>query len=61
MKLVNNDIIIEGYEDPALEGENIRFICSSESMFSGPNSSTCMRNGEWEPHPNEVACICAGS
>ena len=23
----------------------------------GPNSSTCMGNGEWEPDPREVRCI----
>ena len=59
MKLANMDVTIDGYEDPALEGENIIFMCSPESMLSGPNASTCMRSGEWEPHPKDVAC--AGS
>ena len=58
-KLAHIYVTIEGYEDPALEGENITFICPPESMLSGPNSSTCMRNGEWEPHPKDVTC--AGS
>ena len=56
LKLAHIYVTIEGYEDPALEGENITFICPPGSMLSGPNSSTCMRNGEWEPHPKDVAC-----
>ena len=49
------DLIIEGYEDPVLEGENITFSCHDGLTLIGPNSSTCM-NGEWEPDPKEVYC-----
>ena len=45
-----------GYEDPAREGQNISFICPSGQALSGPNSSICMENGEWEPDPGEVEC-----
>ena len=45
-----------GYEDPALEGQNITFTCASNQILIGPNTSTCMENGEWEPDPREVAC-----
>ena len=44
------------YEDPALEGQNITFTCASSLTLSGPNISTCMENGEWEPDPREVEC-----
>ena len=50
-------MIVEGYEDPALEGEKIMFSCRSELMMTGPNFATCMGNGEWEPDPREVNCI----
>ena len=56
MKLAHTDVIIEGYEDPALEGETISFSCPLESMLTGPNSSTCIGNGEWEPDPGEFEC-----
>ena len=56
LKLIQTDIIIVGYEDPALEGENITFTCLSGAILSGPNSSACMGNGEWESDPREVAC-----
>ena len=45
-----------GYEDPAREGQNISFICPSGRALSGPTSSICMENGEWEPDPREVEC-----
>ena len=45
-----------GYEEPAQQGESITFACTSGLELSGPNSSTCMRNGEWEPDPGEVNC-----
>ena len=41
---------------PALEGTNITFSCPLDLVLTGPNSSTCMENGEWEPDPREVEC-----
>ena len=45
------NVIVEGYEDPALEGENITFLCPIGSIHSGPNLSTCMgmENGNQTP------------
>ena len=57
MALVTNNVRIIGYEDPALEGAVITFTCPSGSTLIGPNSSTCMGSGEWEPDPREVNCI----
>ena len=54
--MVTADLIIEGYEDPALEGENITFSCNDGLTLIGSNSSTCMENGRWEPDPREVNC-----
>ena len=55
--LIHNDVIVVGYEDPALEGENITFTCPTGAILTGPNASTCARNGGWEPDPREVVCI----
>ena len=41
---------------PVMEGFVVSFSCHSEFILIGPNSSTCMRNGEWEPDPREVEC-----
>ena len=56
IKLVHTDIIAVGYEDPALEGANITFFCPIGTILSGPNSSACMGNGEWELDPKEMNC-----
>ena len=45
-----------GYEDPALEGENITFTCPTGAILTGPNLSTCVENEEWEPDPRELEC-----
>ena len=42
--------------DTFLEGTNITFTCSPGLVLTGPNTSTCMGNGEWEPNPREVEC-----
>ena len=39
-----------------LEGTMVNYSCSSGLVHSGPTSSTCMQNGEWEPDPTEVEC-----
>ena len=48
------DAVVMGYEDPALEGENITFTCPTGAILAGPNSATCAQNGEWEPDPREM-------
>ena len=57
--LVESVLIIgHGYSIPnvALEGDSVSFTCSSGLILTGPNSSICTGNGEWEPDPREVAC-----
>ena len=54
MELTN--ALVVGYDYPALQGQNITFTCPPDQMHSGSNSSSCMRNGKWEPDPREVDC-----
>ena len=42
--------------DPALEGAVLSFDCPPQHVLIGPNTTTCMGNGEWEPDPREVEC-----
>ena len=51
-------IRIHGYSDPALVRTDVTLECSSPNLvFFGPNRTTCMGNGEWEPDPGEVKCV----
>ena len=43
---------------PYGEGEFITYMCIlSGHTLTGPNTSVCTGNGEWEPDPVEVDCI----
>ena len=56
-KVKNQSALTIEYNYPALdEGASVIFACSRGLMLSGPNSSTCMGNGEWEPNPRDVEC-----
>ena len=48
----NNNIIME----PAMEGATLTFKCSPQYVLTGPNITTCVGNGEWEPDPGEMEC-----
>jgi hypothetical protein len=54
----HDNIRVIGYSDPALEGTSVTLECSSPYIVHvGPNITTCMENGEWEPDPREASCI----
>ena len=53
---VDDYITINGYMDPALEGAVLTFVCPLGHTLIGPNSTTCMGNGEWKSDPREVEC-----
>ena len=42
--------------DPAIEGTTVTFECPPEYILIGPNTTTCMGNGEWKPDPRDVEC-----
>ena len=39
-----------------IEGVNITFSCPPGHVLTGPKSTTCMENGEWEPDPEDIKC-----
>ena len=49
-------IKVMDYMAPALEGATVTFGCAPQYILMGPNTTTCMENGEWEPDPSEVEC-----
>ena len=50
-----DDSVIISSTDPAVEGTTVivMFHCPTGSLSF---SSTCMKNGEWEPAPNKMNC-----
>ena len=52
----NGSTIIINYMDSVIEGTTVTFGCLPDHVLIGPNSTTCMGNGEWEPEPREVEC-----
>ena len=42
---------------PALIGTTATFDCPSGQRLTGPNATTCMENGHWEPDTSEVKCV----
>ena len=55
--MVDNSVNILGYTEPLVEGTTVTFQCPPGLGLDGTNSSTCMKNGEWEPHPREIHCF----
>ena len=56
LELTHINVMVLGYEEPSLEGNSVTFACPAGLIPTGSYSSTCMRNGEWEPNPREVTC-----
>ena len=54
--LLTDHIRIFGSIEPAVVESSEDFSCPPRMILSGPNSSTCMGNGEWEPDPMAVNC-----
>ena len=48
---------VSGYESPMLEGSIITLHCNLGYVLIGSITSTCMKNGKWEPDPREVQCL----
>ena len=54
---VNHSVFITGYMDPVLPGRSVQFSCPPTLAMSGPNSSTCLENGQWEPDPGRWSVV----
>ena len=42
---------------PLTEGSIFNFTCPPGLVLTGPNTTTCMENGEWEPDLSQAKCI----
>lgn len=52
----DSQTVIVDSRDPATVGTVATFGCPSGLILTGPNSTTCMGNGEWETDPREIKC-----
>ena len=53
---VKDLVRVFGFMEPAVGESNVTFGCPLGLALTGPDSSTCMGNGEWEPDPGKVTC-----
>jgi hypothetical protein len=40
-----------------IEGSVVNLSCPPGMILNGTNTTTCTRNGEWEPDPQDAECI----
>ena len=52
---VNDLVKVFGFKEPAVRSI-VTYSCPLGLKLTGPNSSTCMGSGEWEPYPGNVTC-----
>ena len=58
-RVLSREVIAEvGYSENsiAMEGAVANFSCPPGLVLTGPNTTTCMENGEWEPEPRKIEC-----
>ena len=55
---MGSSLYILGYSEPAVVGTT---NCSEPGeVLTGPNSATCMENGQWVPEPSQLQMNCKG-
>ena len=55
-RVSSREVIAEIENSIAIEGAVANFSCPPGLALIGPNTTTCMENGEWEPDPGDAAC-----
>ena len=58
---VGSSLHVVGYNKPSVIGTSVTFNCSDPGkILVGPNTATCMNDGQWQPHPNQLQMSCKG-
>ena len=55
-EIVDTSVPVSNDRQPALQGSTMNFSCPTGLVLTGPNATTCMENGEWEPDPTSLKC-----
>lgn len=56
---IDDSVKVVGNIDQAVEGTTVNFSCPSRLVLTGPSTTTCMENGQWEPDPRD-SVMCKG-
>ena len=58
-QLLHRPVFIDSgaQDNPHIEGQSITYACPPRFVLTGPNTSLCTGNGEWEPDPGNVNCV----
>jgi hypothetical protein len=60
-KIRNNSVPrVVDYSNLSIEGTTIGFVCPLGMVLIGPDSATCLENGEWEPDTRGLLCSESG-
>ena len=54
--ITNATMSSHGMGSPPRDGDSVVLSCPPGLALTGPNLTTCMENGEWEPDPRHAAC-----
>jgi hypothetical protein len=56
-------VVANQVSDPAiyLEGDSVTFTCPPGLILTGPSTSRCLGNGEWEPDLRTSQPTCRGA
>lgn len=54
--LIERDVHVTKFSELLVAGTSLMFACPSGLILTGPNTTTCLENGQWEPDPSQVKC-----
>ena len=54
--LIDPSVTVIDFSDPAIAGSNVSFSCDPGYVLYGPNTVTCIDDGQWEPDPRNLTC-----
>ena len=58
---LGSSLYILDYNEPAIVGTTVSINCLHPGeVLVGPNTATCMDNGQWVPDPNQLQMNCKG-
>ena len=55
--LTDSQVNVLDFIESVVEDSTVAFACPAGLELSGPNTSICTGNGEWEPDPGNLRCL----
>ena len=57
---ISDFVIVNEEQDLVMEGSSVTFTCPPGRILTGPNTSTCMGDGQLYPDPRKLDCAAPG-